>query len=291
MATSGVMADFAKLPPQRKAAVFGVLGLVLGLLYWQFVYKSLSADLEEAEATNSSLGAMDVKLGKDIPLYEDAKTNMVRLKRIIEENQKALPTEAEVPAFFETLERKITAAGVEINKWSKHNEEPVEQFVKVPVEIEITGTFMQIKRFFASLVQNDVVPAGPPTEGGPDRERIVSIENLVLSQPTVKNREIILTAKFTAVTFRQEDKPSAPAGGAAGAAPAGGAAGAPGTPAAPKPPAALTPPMPSAATPAGAKARVEDSLRKGEAVDRNATGVDEARTPAGSGPARLKGGI
>jgi hypothetical protein len=47
--------------------------------------------------------------------------------------------------------------------------------------------------------------------------------------------------------------------------------------------------MPSAGTPSGAKARVEESLDKGDAVDRNAAGVDEAKTPADS--ARLKGGM
>jgi type IV pilus assembly protein PilO len=280
MATSGVMADFGRLPPQRKVAVFGVIGLVIGLLYWQFFYKSLSSDLTDAEDSNQSLAAMDTKLANDIPRYEEAKTNMARLKRIIEENQKALPTEAEVPAFFETLENKVKLAGVEINKWNKRNEEPVEQFVKVPVEIEITGTFMQLKRFFASLVQKDIVPLAPSVEGDPDRERIISIESLALSQPTVKNREIILTARFVAVTFRQEDK-APPAPGAAPAPPA----------ATPPKPTGAAPPMPSAATPAGAKARVEESLKKGDAIDRNATGADEAKTPAGSGSARLKGGI
>ena len=34
---------------------------------------------------------------------------------------------------------------------------------------------------------------------------IVSIENLSLSQPVVKNREIRLTARFTASTYRQEE--------------------------------------------------------------------------------------
>ena len=49
--------------------------------------------------------------------------------------------------------------------------------------------------------------------------------------------------------------------------------------------------MPSAATPAGAKARVENSLEKGAERNANATGVDEAKTPAGGGSARLKGGM
>ena len=272
--SGGMMADFGRLPVQKKALVFVVIGLVGGLLYWQFAWKSLNSDLDAAEADNRAKAQLNKKLADDIPKYEELKTRMKELTQIITENQKALPTEAEVPAFFETLERKVTESGVEINKWRKLPETPVETFMRVPVEIEVTGTFMQIKRFFASLIQRGVLTTSD--SGVEERERVISIENLQLIQPVVRNREIALTAKFVAVTFRQEDKaevaPTKP----------GASAPQPGGPA--------TPPMPGAGTPAGAKARVEESIDKGDKIDRNATGVDEAKTPAGSA-AKLKGGM
>lgn len=274
MATSGVMADFGRLPPQRKAAVFAVIGLMLGLLYYQFVFKSLKNNVAEAEAQNQGKIGMSRKLTADIPKFEALKTKMNELTQVITENQKALPSESEVPAFFETLERKVKESGVEIKRWQKLGEEPVEAFYRVPVEIEITGTFMQIKRFFASLVQKGIVQAVNENGRVEERDRIVSIENLNLTSPTVKNREIQLNARFVAVTFRQ-DEPAAPA-----AAPKAAPAPASGT---------APPPLPSAGTPAGAKARVEKAIDKGDATDRNATGVDEAKTPAAT--TRLKGGF
>lgn len=275
MATTGPMADFARLPNDRKVLVFVVIGGLLGLLYYQFAYKALKEDLESTEQQNQSKAAMNSKLGNDIPQYEKLKERMKDLEERIARNQEALPTEAEVPAFFEMLERKIKQSGVEISKWTKLPEGPVETFMKVPVEIELTGSFMQIKRFFASLVQKDVSPNA--SEGDQERERIVSIENLTLTNPVVRNREIILSAKFVAVTYRQEE-PKAP----------------PGAPAPVPQTTAPKPPMPSAATPAGAKARTEDAIKKGDQVDRNAAGVNEAKTPAagsGDGSARLKGGM
>lgn len=275
-ASRGALADFGRLPAQKKALVFVVVGLLGGLLYWQFAWKGLNADLDAAEADNQAKAALNKKLADDIPKYEELKTRMKALTQMITENQKALPTEAEVPAFFETLERKVTESGVEINKWRKLPETPVETFMRVPVEIEVAGTFMQIKRFFASLIQRGVLTTSD--SGVEERERVISIENLSLTQPVVRNREIVLTAKFTAVTFRQEDKaevaPTKP-----GAAPQPGGAAAP-----------ATPPMPGAGTPQGAKARVEDAIDKGDKVDRNAAGVDEAKTPTGSN-AKLKGGM
>ncbi|MBA3456236.1 MAG: type 4a pilus biogenesis protein PilO [Deltaproteobacteria bacterium] len=274
MASSGAMADFARLPPQKKVAVFAVTGLLLGLLYWQFLYKPLKEKVAAAEGENQSKAQLNRKLADDIPKYAALKTKMKELTQVITENQKALPTEAEVPAFFETLERKVTESGVEIRRWAKLREEPIEAFVRVPVEIEITGTFMQIKRFFASLVQKGIAPMVNTSGQVEERDRIVAIDNLNLTSPTVKNREIHLNARFVAVTFRQED----------GAAPAA----APAAKAAPPPPASA-PPLPSAASPAGARARTENSIDKGDGVNRNATGVDEAKTPTDS--KRLKGGI
>jgi Tfp pilus assembly protein PilO len=144
------------------------------------------------------------------------------------------------------LERKVRESGVEISKWLKRAEEPIERFVKVPVDIEITGTFMQIKRFFASLVQRDVSP-----EAAEERERIVSIESLVLAQPQVRDRAIILTAKFTAVTFRQDER----------------AAGKPGGPRAPAAPAPLRPSEPQGPR-AEAGAGASDSARRASAEPR-----------------------
>ena len=272
MATSsGAMADFARMPLSRKILLFVVIGALGGLLYWQFAYKPLVEKVAAAENENRAKAAQNKKLAEDLPKFEELKSRMKELTATITENQKALPTEAEVPAFFETLERKIQESGVEILKWTKLPEGPVESFVRVPVAIEISGTFMQIKRFFASLIQRGLTN----DSGVEERERVISIEGLSLIQPRVINRELVMTAKFVAVTFRQEDKSEAPPA-APGAAPAGGGS---------------TAPLPGASTPSGAKARVEDSVDKGDTINRNATGVDEAKTPAGAGSAKLKGGM
>lgn len=272
------MADFQRLPRQQKVMVFVLIGALLGGLYYQFRFKSLKDRLANAEAEHQNKVNLNKKLEADIPRFEALKTQMTKLRRVIDENQKALPTEAELPAFFDLLNRKVTESGVEISSSTRLKEEPIESFVKVPVAIEMTGTFMQIKKFFASLMPKKEKPGQQSASGDnvEEKERLVSIEGLQLSNPTVKNHEIVLKAKFTMVTYRQVD-----------AVPAGGTT-APAT--LQKPIAPAQKPLPPADTPAGAKARVENSIDKGDQRDRNATGVDEAKTPAGSA-GRLKGGL
>ena len=285
-AKPGVMAEFAKMPPAQKAGVFAVIGALLALVYWQLGFKTLDSNLDDARADHDAKVAMNKKLADDIPKYAALKAQMKELKQKIDENQKALPTETELPAFFETINRKVLESGVEMLRSDKKQEENMEGFVKVPIQIEITGTFLQIKRFFASL-QVGAINAGHKDEGVEEKERIISIENLTLQNPQIKNREVILSATFIAATFRQEDQP-VPAPGAPGAAPGAGSAGPAAPSTAPKPPTSA--PLPSATTPAGAKARVEKALDKGDDRNRNATGVDEAKTPQ-SGSDRLKGGM
>jgi Tfp pilus assembly protein PilO len=271
------MADFARLPRQQKVMVFVLIGALLGGLYYQFRFKSLKQHLADAESEHQNKVNQNKKLEADIPKFEALKTQMTKLRRVIDENQKALPTEAELPAFFDLLNRKVTESGVEVSLSTRMKEEPIEQFVKVPVAIEMTGTFMQIKKFFASLMPKKVTPGQESNDNVEEKERLVSIEGLQLSNPTVKNHEIVLHAKFTMVTYRQVDAP-----------PSGDASKAPAT--LQKPIAPAQKPLPPADTPAGAKARVEQSIDKGDKRDRNATGVDEAKTPSGSA-GRLKGGL
>jgi type IV pilus assembly protein PilO len=227
------MADFARMPTRQKVTVFVIVGLVIGLLYYQFVFKGLKSDLEIAEAQNVSKKATNKKLEGDIPAFEALKARMTVLKRIIDENQKALPSEAELPAFFETLNRKILESGVEVVRSKQLKEEPVERFLRVPIEYEIVGTYVQIKKFFASLVPKKKKPGqAEPTPGTDqeveERERIVSVENLSLTNPVVRNREIQMTAKFVASTYRMEDNKELVVPGAkpaAKAAPAGAGSG------------------------------------------------------------------
>ena len=49
-----IMADFARLPQQRKVMIFVVAGFLMFLLYYQFVFKSLNRDLDEANAQHDA---------------------------------------------------------------------------------------------------------------------------------------------------------------------------------------------------------------------------------------------
>ena len=280
MASSGFIADFAKKPPQYKAVVFGGIALALGFVYFKFGYSPLKEKLEQGHQDSEQMLSRSQRMDNDLVKFKELRTRMDQLQKVIDENQKVLPSESELPAFFETLNRKVTEAGVQVTKWQRKKEETLGQFIKVPVDVEITGTFFQIKRFMASLVQRDVRPSAAANDGGTPlneaHERVVSIEDLSLADPKVKNREIVMVAKFVASTYRQEDKTGAAAdlpttkpGATSAPAKAGAGAGSSSG--------MIT------SKPATAKATTEAAIKKGDERDRAGAGGESATPAVGSG--------
>ena len=222
-AASNAIADFSKKSTGYKVAVFAAIGALLGLLYWQFMLSPLRTERNELENEKQGLENDSRRLDRELIEYRKLSERSTQLREMIEQNQKALPTGAELPAFFDTLNRKVGEAGVEVKKWEYKQEVPVETFIQVPLEIELTGTFFQLKRFFSSLIVRPDTPG--PDGSSPERERIITIENLTLRVPQNRGRELLLTANFTASTFRQEREDATDALPAAG-----GAAKPPGSP-------------------------------------------------------------
>lgn len=201
--------DFAKRPNGYKAAVIGVIAAVLGLLYFQFLWKPTSAEAAKAEADYNSEKSRRETLERDEKDYKRLLSENDQIVKQLNDMQRALPTEAELPAFFDAISRRLGEAGVEVRRWDQRKEEPFEGFYRVPVDIELTGSFYKIKRFFASLAKPAEGSQAQSQAQTADMDRIITIQNLDISDPKVRDGELTLTAKFTASTFR-EDAPALP---------------------------------------------------------------------------------
>jgi Tfp pilus assembly protein PilO len=305
----GVLAEFASRPPGFKVAVFVGIAVALGALYYTLAYKGLDADLKAANDEKNALISQGQKLKKDEEEYKALKTQQEKLKETIALNADALPTAAELPAFFDLLNRKFAEAGVEVKSWNQEKELAVEQgegadvetYYKVPVSIEVQATFFELKRFFYLLYkmsqrEGDAKAAAPPapapapqdgaaTPPAPaivppaeERDRIVTIEELTIEDPRVVNSELVLTARFRASTFRQ-DTPA----GQADAADKPGAAGS-------------KTKAPAKNLPQKMKGKAEDAVDKSEQRARTGAEADGEKlapdsSAPGTGAERVKGGI
>jgi len=184
--------ELAKKPPAVKLGILlAVVGL-LGVVYWQMFYSSMSEELEAAKQAHASLQQENTWVKAQLDEWEDLIRKKDELYKKLENNKISLPQASELPAFYAHLQKQAAASGVTIRTWKRAGETPVETYVRVPVDIEVAGTFYQINKYFHLLFQT---------------ERIISVEDLTLKSPVGKGEEIVLTAKFTSATYRQADRP------------------------------------------------------------------------------------
>jgi type IV pilus assembly protein PilO len=194
------MADFLetvhKTPQAQKILVVALLLALIGVGYYFVFY----ADFEtQTRVLNSQFATLE----QEKQQYESRKRDYMRFKnevaRLLDEQKellRILPKKAEIPSFLESIQNQAEPLGLEIALFSKGDEKPQDLYVRIPVQIELTGSFHQISRFFNKV-------AGLP--------RIVNIEDVTLSDPQVSDTGVKLKAKFQAVTFRFADRPAPPA--------------------------------------------------------------------------------
>lgn len=192
MASSDWMNQLAKKSPAYKAGVLVAVLVVVGLLYWQFLYSPLKDEKSSAKSQYDRLKKKHDELKREEDQWEQLILDKDRLDKQLKQVKVSLPASSELPSFFRHLQKQAAAAGVTLKNWKRLKEEPVESYVKVPVSIEISGSFYEINHYFYLLHET---------------ERIITVENFSISEPSMRGDTVHLTSEFIASTFRQADKP------------------------------------------------------------------------------------
>jgi len=190
MSLNDTLKDFSKKPLGFRLGVIAGAYAVVGLLYWQFYYSGMSDELGQLKATNTQLKQKHQKLKAREAEYKELVKQNEELKEQLIKNRVSLPTTAELPSFFVHLQKQAAASGASIRKWKRAKEKRVGFYVQVPVSITLSGTYHQILHYFKLLSQTD---------------RIITVENLKLGGAARRNDETVLSASFTASTFRMAD--------------------------------------------------------------------------------------
>ena len=184
----------AKLSTVNKAVIIVLLSGVIGLVYYQFFYSDLQDKLR-------SLDAEYTRLDTEKKDYEKRKAEYLKFRqevqKLLEEQKellKVLPKSAEIPSFLDSLHTQATLTGLEIISFIRKEEQPREVYARIPVDMEVMGNYHQLAKF-AKIVG--------------ELKRIVNIENLEMLEPVTKDGVVQLRAKFTAATFRFQEKAAA----------------------------------------------------------------------------------
>jgi type IV pilus assembly protein PilO len=191
-----ILEQLQKTTRSQKLIALVLLVACLGAVYYFLFWTDF-------EVQGKRMQSEYARLDEELRSYEGRKRDYMRFKnevaKLLEDQKellRILPKKAELPTFLDSIYNQAEPLGLEINLFARKDEKPQELYVRIPVDIELFGSFHQIARFFNKV-------AGLP--------RIVNIEDVTLADPTVTDSGVRLKAKFQAVTFRFADRPQ-PAG-------------------------------------------------------------------------------
>jgi type IV pilus assembly protein PilO len=202
MATPKTTADqsFAKLPAWGKA---GLLALLVGLIcavYYFALHISVSDDIESAINRHRTLeDNMEAAIDRNNE-YLALRQQLQAREGIDRGNLRALPDDAETASFLQDLNRLAELSGLRMRLVEPRPEEPEEHYVRLPVNLELTGRYHQLARFYHNVSRLD---------------RLISMENIHLQQPRLEGEEVLIEVDVLATTFRRPAAEEAqPAAGA-----------------------------------------------------------------------------
>ena len=197
-----LVAKLLKLKTPGKIAVtIGALAL-LGGVFYQLVYSDLRDEIGRAEGQRGELESERASYEKRKKEYLAYRMELRQLQDEQRELLRALPRKAEIPSFISNVQEQAELSGLEVLHIDIDPESPQELYVKIPVKMEIRGTYHQIAKFFKNTSE---------------LRRIVNVESLALTPERggpgdQQGAPTRMRAKFIAATFRFKESPSDGAG-------------------------------------------------------------------------------
>ena len=177
--------------PVKVASTAGII-VVIVVVYYMLFYMDLQDQIKAGEVQQGNLAAEKTNYEKRKKEYLVYRNELTQLQQEQRDLLKALPKRAEIPTFLSSIQEQAELAGLEVLNLAIESESPAELYVRIPVRIEIRGTYHTITKFFKNVA---------------DLPRIVNVENLALSlEKADESGSPRLRAKFYAVTFRYNDQ-------------------------------------------------------------------------------------
>lgn len=147
------MERFDTLPLQQKLLLLtGVLLIVAGAAYF-FGISPLEGGINSAKGKQKKLSQDHQALAQYRQKEKLAKLDEEEQGEIakIEDNKKQLPTEDQLPEFIQSIKSDADVAGLEIMKFDLGNRELEDYYARVPVNIRVVGTSLQLITFLKTL--------------------------------------------------------------------------------------------------------------------------------------------
>lgn len=186
-----------KLPLWQRILVLGVIWLIIGGLFYYFLY---SDKLAESGALSVKLeglkndSAKKQKLAGDLPKFKKEKEE---LDNQLRQALAQLPNEKEIANLLQSISDAAKASRLDILTFKPGKETPMGFYAEVSIDMKVEGGYASLVSFFEKVA---------------DLPRIVNINGLTITSGKEVRGDIILSASFVATTFKFLLQPEAPQG-------------------------------------------------------------------------------
>lgn len=184
---SAKLEAFAKLPrAYRIAAIPALCALVLGL-YGYLLYQPARAELARVEQKERELQRKVSEVRAIVANLAAFEQELADLEQKLKLALRQLPDSKELPVLLTDITSLGKDAGLEFKLFKPKEEVPRDFYAEVPIEIEFSGTYHEIARFF------DRVAKLP---------RIVNVSRMDMSLANADSDSTVLNVRGEATTFR-----------------------------------------------------------------------------------------
>jgi type IV pilus assembly protein PilO len=183
----GQLERFAKLPKAYRTGALLLLCVLVVAIYGYVLYRPARAELQAAEQQELELQRKVSEVKAIISNLAAFEKELSDLETKLKHALRQLPDSKELPVLLTDVSSLGKDAGLEFKLFKPKDEIPRDFYAEVPIEIEFSGTYHDIARFF------DKVSKLP---------RIVNVSKLAMSVAARDLEQTYLTVRGEATTFR-----------------------------------------------------------------------------------------
>ncbi|HFQ81409.1 MAG TPA: pilus assembly protein PilP [Desulfobacterales bacterium] len=177
----------ATLDNNRKLLIAAAV-LLLPVVAFYFLYYSPKADdIGRLESSLRQLQNELTVIKAKASHLDEQKALQKAIEIKFKEASRVIPDTKEIPSLLTNISSLGTGAGLDILSFKPGGESPHDFYAEIPVSISVTGTYHNIGHFL------DTVSKLP---------RIVNVNEIKLSSPTMQGGEMVLKSSINLVTYK-----------------------------------------------------------------------------------------
>ena len=187
MQAGDLLDKLSALPRSQRFALFGVLYVVIGAVFWFLLYTPKVEEVGNLRSENKELIAKKAQVKARAENREAFEAELAQLTADLKQALRELPNDREIPELLKRISAIAKKAGLEIRSFQPLPEVRREYYAEVPVGIEVYGSYHEVAMFFDRLSKLG---------------RIVYVQDVEMDAPEDRGGKVYLRVTGKAVTFR-----------------------------------------------------------------------------------------